>query len=628
MLLGVGYSQFRAGFSAAGESVFPPGARLSLLPNEHFSSWSGNALTDWVDLGPIFARPSSSAPSIDSEFTAYAAVYDLTSAPSGVGFTIAKSAQAINNQLAHRFQLDYQYTNAQSASALGVQIYEANGDGNTYFWNPTSASWSTAAYTIPLPPSTARTRYACDVVPQPASAVATTMGTKTVTVSVLAYSDGTATTMVAYTLYRIGLYEKFNLAIEKEAGGERTLWLPIRDAPNASSMSRAGGGAPILEIADASRASYKVLSASQPIFPYHPALSHRALAVNSNSWTNLLQGSNDFGTDWAVANCSRTPNAVISPVVGETVPSAVLLTAFSDPAVCAQATGSIATNRTYVGGVWVKKIFADNISTTIELALFSTTGERAYSYTVKQADGWKLLAIPATTFGAGDLSNVVFRIRFHATGGSIAVASSYLYDVTGRPSVLYPPVCQTPVGSTGAVAATTCNAITASPGVNVLHPYLQRTLASVVRGATDLVIVPLYDGPDQPNGVIFDVAQSASANRLVLRVNAGALELRRWDSAGHSWVSSLNLSTSPSPSAGTMTWLRDTEILVRAIWDDNSTQLSAGHGNAPSGTKPGSWAPSDANVSTITIGNDLADANAFDGLISDVEVLQLGAPIS
>jgi len=146
-----------------------------------------------------------------------------------------------------------------------------------------------------------------------------------------------------------------------------------------------------------------------------------------------------------------------------------------------------------------------------------------------------------------------------------------------------------------------------------------------VRGSLSLTIVPTFDASSQPTGqVIFDLAQGAAQNRVVVRINSGALELRRWDNSGNQWIASLTLSRSPSPPAGSVTWARNTAITIRGIWDENSTMLSAGNGNA-SGTKPGSWAPSDTSVAFLTQGNDYAGANQFDGAVTAVEIDQLGA---
>jgi hypothetical protein len=223
------------------------------------------------------------------------------------------------------------------------------------------------------------------------------------------------------------------------------------------------------------------------------------------------------------------------------------------------------------------------------------------------------------TFGVGDVANLSLRIAWGAasSNGQIAVAAAYCSDVTGRAGVVYPPVCVTTVGATGSAKQTSCSVISDTPGINLLHPLTKRPLGSVTLGSFGGVLVPTFDASSQPNGVIFDVSQTApTANRVVLRVASGVLEIRRWDTSGNQWSASLTLTSSATPAAGQMTWLRDTVLTVRATWDDTATQISAGNGNAI-GTKPGSWAPSDALLSSITIGNDYAGANQFDGIITE-----------
>jgi hypothetical protein len=308
-------------------------------------------------------------------------------------------------------------------------------------------------------------------------------------------------------------------------------------------------------------------------------------------------------------------NAQISPIVGETSPTATQLTATGTTASAAQQVGTVGINpasKTYVGGVWVKKLTSDASTVRVELV---STNTYTTTYTLTQAQGWQLLPINVT-FTAGDIANLNFRIRWAnaSATSSIAAASAYLYDVTGRPGVLYPPVCITGAGATGIVKPTSCAAVTASGAL--LHPQTLRPLASTVRGSFGAVLVPTFDAASQPDGVVFDVAQGAAQNRVVLRVASGVMELKRWDNAGNTWTASVTLTSSATPAAAATTWLRDTEITVRALWDENSTMLSVGTGNA-SGTKPGSWAPSDDALVNLTIGCDYLLANQFEGMISD-----------
>lgn len=625
--LGIGYSQFRDGYSSDGETGFPVGCRINVLTHEHFDAWGAGVPTGWTKAGTGTLTQSTSDASINWEFTGNAAVLDLTGAASGTTVGLSQTAANANNQYTHRLQLDYKYTNAQSVSVLTIQVTDANSDGNTYYWNPTTATWSTAAYSIPVAPSSSRGRFACDIVPQSASNTASVGGTSSLSVKVFATSDGTATTQTTYTLYRVGLYEKFSLAIEQSALGERSAWYPLIDAPGWTTANRAAVTGTIIEVANSTRTAYKVLpTTTAAAFPYHPALSGRGYRASS-AWTNLVKGSNDFGADWTLSAATKTANTTVSPAIGDggTAPT---LTKTGTSGFIYNVIGGTPNNKSYVGGIWIKKLSADNNFTDVTLKLLGTTSFST-TYNVTQAQGWVLLPFSAN-FGA-DAGTFVFELHWGAasSNGQIAVADAYVYDVTGKTGVLYPPIIRSAAGSTGTLTATKCQAISASQGVNVLHPLLQRNLASVVRGSLGLTIVPTFDAASQPSGVIFDLAKGAAADRVVLRVNAGALELKRWDDAGNTWTASLTLSQSLSPASTAMTWQRDKAITVHAFWDENSTMLSAGGGNV-TGTKPGSWSPLDTLVSSLTVGEDYthAGANCFDGIIKGVELIQLGAPVS
>lgn len=626
--LGVGTSQFRANYSSAGETVFPTGARINLLANEHFSSWSVGAPVSWTKVGTGTLTQSTSAPSINWEFTGNAAVFDFTSAVINDDIGLNQTTTLVNNQLTYRLQVDYAYTNLQNVGVLQVRITDTNPDGVTYYWNPTTATWGTAIYNTIIPPSAARGRFACDIVPQRASTTASTAGTSTITIKLAAICDGTATTKTTYTIYRVGLYEKYSLAAESLAVGERTLWLPLVDSAGPSSASRTAGTGGLLEPANAARTAYKfVQSSTGASFPYHPALSARGYRSHG-TWTNIVKDSNAFtGASWTVANATATANAQISPIVGETVASATQLTATSVVGKVSQQLGAAPINpasKVYVGGVWAKKLTADASSIGIDMV---STSVQTMSYALAQSAGWQLLPFKAT-FGAGDVANLSLRIRFADASAttSVTFGDAYCYDVTSNPDVLYPPVARSGAAAVGVLNASLNRALTSNTGVSVLHSLTLRTLASVARGALGLTVVPTFDAISQPNGVIFDVAQAAAQNRIVLRVASGVLELRRWDNAGNQWVSSLTMTKSATPAAGQVTWLRDTSILVRCSWGDANTQLSAGNGNAAPGTKPGSWAPLDTSVAAIGVGNDWVQANQFEGSVTLLSVEQVGAP--
>ncbi len=617
---GVGYSQFRAGFSAAGEPVFGSGTRLCILVDEHFSSWTTGVPDNWTHLGSGTLTQSTAAASINHEFTNNAAVLDLSAAGAGTFAGLSQAALAINNRLTHRVQLDYSYTNTQNVAALVMQVIDANTDGSTYYWNPTTAAWSTTEHSIPVAPSSSRARFAFDVVPQLQGDDTAAYGTTTITVKVFATSDGTSTTKILYTLYRLGLFEAFQLTDELSASGERTLSLPLRDAPGWATATRTAGASLVVPT-NALRNEYKILSGTLASFAYHPSLGDSSFRAHT-AWINLLKGSNDFGTDWTATNCTVTAAAEISPIVGELSATAPQCTLTVMGGSIKQTAGGNPASKTFTCGLWVKKLSSDSAFTDVTLSLVSTT-TKSKTFNVTQAQGWVLLPFTAT-FAGTDTASLVFKAQWGAatSNGSVAVATSYLYDVTATPGVLYPPVGVTTVGSTATLGATDCLAITS--GADVLHPLLLRAMVTQTRGALGLTIVPTFDAASQPNGVIFDSALGAAQNRLVLRVASHVLEFRRWDNAGNQWVASLALSLNPSPAAGSMTWARDEEIVIRCAWDGVSTQLSAGNGNA-SGTIPGSWAPAETAIK-IAIGNDYAGANAFNGHVTLLEVDQSGAP--
>src|SRR5206468_1275255 len=128
-----------------------------------------------------------------------------------------------------------------------------------------------------------------------------------------------------------------------------------------------------------------------------------------------------------------------------------------------------------VGGVWVKKISADGNFTDVTVQLGATT-IFTKTFSVKQSDGWTLLPFQFN-FGGSEVNLMAFAVKWGASSsnGQIAVADAYLYEVTGKTGVLYPPVVRTAVGATASTNASSTFAITA--GANVLHPLTQRALA-------------------------------------------------------------------------------------------------------------------------------------------------------
>lgn len=616
--LGVGFSQWRAGYSSAGETVFPSGARINILANEHFSSWTGATPDSWTASGT--QTQSSSASGINWEFTGYALQWNATAAASGSTFRLTQ-AGTCNNQVNHVLEVDYAYSNPQSAAVLQLLIYDAQGN----IYQPSTGTWSaTASYSSVLPVSSSRTRYSLTFSPH--ALTSSMIGQSQINVRLQLVSDGTSTTQQTYTFYRVGLYEQFSATVESAAQGERTAWWPLHDALGWTTFSRTAGGT-LIEPANYNRSAYKVAgSATDPVFPYHPALSGRGFRACS-TWTNTLKGSNDFNTDWTKTNCTATLNSAISPILGETVATATKITASGAGATSvAQLTGTTPTSKTFVGGVWVKLVAGT--PTACALSMSSTSTTKSVSFT--PTTSWQLVPLGSAVFGVADVAALTFKVSFTASSGTdaIALASAYAYDVTGKTGVLYPPIVQTPIGSTASINPTKLQATTATLNTNVLHPLLQRAMLSTAQGLVTFVVVPTFDASSQPNAVLFDIAQTATTNRVVLDVNAGTLRLRTFDSASRTGTATLTLTAGSTPASGSMTWLRDTAITIRCRWSaDGSLSLSAGNGNASS-SAVASFTSVDGSQVAIGLGNDYALANPFDGVVRDFEPVQIGAPVS
>jgi len=637
--LGVGYSVFRAGYSATGEVVAAATARINLLSGEHFDTWAGSpsAPTGWTytPSGAAHLSALSSDAYLNSEFTAYVAKINLAAVAAGLSDQLSQVV-VVNNQVTYRFELDYLY--AGTVSNLLVQIVDTTSLDSTLhrYWNPTTETWGTAVYSISIPASTTRDRYSCDVTPQASSTTDATPGTGQITVKIITQSDGTTASQIAYKLYRVGFYEKFSPTIEIDAGGERTLWLLLEDGLGPCTFTRAAGP-DIIEPASADRSSYKRFYdagwiSSPPEFPYHGALSARGYRSCSSGWTNLLAGSNDFngaGSDWTLVNAAATASSVVSPIVGETSATATSLEGGGGgtaPSIYQPDLIADPNAKSYLAGVWVKKITTDADFQEVTLTLEAIGGvtSKTVTYTMTTAGGWQLLVISAVSFVAGD-SGCPLRFTVGwgddhpaGTSGIIAVASAYVYDVTGKTDVLYPPVIQTAIGSTDAAEATTCIAVVS--GAN-LHSLTQRPLTTLANGLLNLTVVPTFSANSQPDQTIFDFGQNTTTNRFVLRIVSGVLQVTIFDSSTGTHTASITLTEKSDPATGECTWLRDTAIAIHCRWSSTTgLDVTAGNGNANQvSSLP--WTVSDASLAGIGIGNTVAGAGQFDGLITGVEVI-------
>lgn len=539
--------------------------------------------------------------------------------------------------------------------------------------------------------ATTRMRCAIDVYPQRASQTAALRGTSSITLRIGAVSDGTATTTVKYTLYRAQLYPKHDHVTELEASGIRTTWLPLRDSLGWSALTVSASGA-LIENAEADRSSVKSFAGTLPLFEYHPAIGRRGYRntatwtniittsiPTSGTWTasacTITNGATSLPTvgDTAGASVytvSVAKTASTALVTGTSTASKSIIAGAwckrisADPgnqagtititSGSATATGSgfssswvgseirTAAGYTYVvaavGGATTLTLseLAIRTETAVQFAvadavIFVTNAAVSaglyHSFWLNQSEGWKLLPCPKTDFDA-TVSNMVVAVRFPAdpVSAQFSLAHVYAYDVSGKTDVLYPPHVTTS-GGTANVGARYLKATTDNVGTDVKDEMTKAVIASVSRGSMDLTVVPTYGATSQPNATLIDICESATVNRLHLHVVSGVLTLTRYNAAGSSAAISLTLTGKSDPSAGQLTWRRDEAIRIRARWDDDgNTSLSAGGGNASGATVAAPF--TDTAVDTFNIGATAAGASYFDGIITDLEIAEVGGPVS
>lgn len=765
---GVGFTQFRAGFSSVGEPILSSGARINLLLNEHFSSFSSSTPDSWTAAGTITRSTANASPQpqINHEFTSYCCQLDLTGIAATTAYDISQTA-TVNNQVAHRFELDYAYTNGQLVDTLKLVLYETDNRGVQWYWPvepvaqagtitvtegslvvtgtgtafETNGTWagmplvtadnrthiidrvvsateltlrsaplfgegdatfSVQAWTetqqiiaVPVGSSAVtRQRLAFDVYPRAASQTTYSRGQQTITVLIRVTSDGTSTTQVVHTLYRVGLYEKHDPLIEEQATGERTCWLPLRDALGWAQQTNTGTGATI-ENANALRTAFSSSddTPALPMLDYHPALGRRAYR-NYSTWTNVLLQSNDFSA-WTTSNATYNGTVASPDFAGFSAVVAGSVTTSSTSGYIQRASSTAAANKSWLHGLWCKRSSADpgyqagtititagsasvtgsgtsfvtggawsgveimtasgyrykvasvTNATTLTLdgvagrtetavqfkvadvkvaLLYGSTEGGARSFFLAQSDGWQQLACSPVTLGAvaGDVGVRVYFLGQSA--GTFYATCAYIYDVTSKTDVLYPPVCITDA-STKAAGPCYLDAITDNVGTDVNSELIKTALVSVSRGALGLTIVPVYGAASQPNQSILDICESTTANRLHLHVDTGALKLTRVNNTGTSTSMSLTLTSSSSPTSSQVTWRRDEPIAIRLRWDDDGkASLSAGDSNVAATLSAASY--SDSAVDTFRIGANASGANPFDGHITDLEIAQVGTPIS
>lgn len=629
--LGIGYSMFRADFSAAGEIVGGVGTSsdpsLNILQNEHFNKWSGSIPTGYNTSGTIHKVTSDGYINYEfftsDGFQPCVAQIDMTSAAIGSTASISQQAFYLNNQIEHHVEIDYAYTSPQSIESLSCTIFDPS---NTQYWN--GASWQTSIYKFVLPPSAVRTRFSVDVVPVTATAV--NLGMSFLTVKVSAIYDGTATTQIKYNLYRFGFYENYSEELEASALGDRLSWYPLVDALGYTTGSRnAGTGNDyIVEPANADYSIVKFQPDTQLTFPYHPALGGRGYLSTGYNWKNLIEYSNTVTqSPWQLLNASAIQNIIYSPLGGETSPTATLLIKSSLSGQIQQIIqGSpTVTNHSFIAGGWFRSISSSPTDLTITLSASSGKSLRQ-TFTISSTK-WTYVSTAAFTFGPSDTGSLIMSIGWAAASSTAPMSAfcTFLYDTTGHKNVKNPPVIVT-TGTQDSVAPAQLQAVTDSTGSNVLHPYLKRPLISVNNGALNMTVVPMFDGDSQPDGYLFDVAATSVRDRFSIAVKSGNLVFSYRDDTGTypARIVSFALTSSIDPSANALTWRRDQALSIRAIFIQSSLYVSAGNSSGQQSVN--AWTScDDTQLKALYIGSDFTGNNPFDGILTDVEILQVGS---
>lgn len=625
--LGIGYSQFRAGYSSAGEVVMPSGATLNQVTNEHFSAWTGSTPDGWTKAGTGTLAKKAELPEINYEFTDYAAQIDLTGELAGVYLQLSQTTALCNGKAPQRLEVDYAYSNTQDVATLKVWL--TTGASNEWYWDFDAEAWTTTASYAYLDPSASRTRFAADIEPLTEETVTAYLPTESeppaligvdhIKVNLSVISDETATTQIPYTLYRVGLYERFDTALDEAAAGERVCWRPLESAALASSgEAQASGSGVVLEAANAEESLLRAIT-SAGTYPYHPALSGRAYRAMS-SWTNLIQFSWALDSSWSASSgtLSSTVGVEYPTVPGNSVGQLAIFIPVGSGYIQQASIVSNPSSKSYSAGVWLKGLSDLNpngISVTISL-LSGTTVVGSQTFDVSSSQ-WTRCPLKVVTFGGGHTSDLRMRI---ACSSVFVASNAYCFDVTSKgTSVLYPPPVVT-ISASATASGHYYKVLSSTPGSDTLHPLYKRQQLPMARGALSLTVVPTFSA-DQPSGYILDVAAGATTNRLALRVSSGALLAQQWDSAGNTRSCSLTLTN--AVVSGQVRWLRDTAILIRLFWDSQRLALGAGDASTEA-LSPGSWVPTDTQT-VFNLGADRTGANGFDGLLSNLEVFQIGA---
>ena len=637
--LGVGYSQFRAGYSAAGEPALATGAQMSLTTNGNFATWTGGAGTNPDNWSPS-AYTAGTCDKLTAqtgtnwEFTDYAAQLNLTGVAAGSGRELLQTVTIRDANIEHSIEVDYEYSNAQNASVLQMSVAMPTENGSVRL--DQSGEWDSNQInlaTILLPPGDGRRKFRITFTvptvgtvitsPQfPTSKLVVAPNSNKIQISLRVISDGTPTTQDTFQIYAIQVYELWSKDRQLAAQGERTLWAPFMGGTqgNVTSSVTAYSGTFFFPI-NAERNRLLEARTSHAVTAYHPALSGFGLmSVDPFGWTNRVDDGYTLAS-WTLGSCSASTNATSAPIYEEEIAGITSATVFtaSSTGAYVQTTSSSAGGSAvrWMAGVWVKKISPDTDFTDVTLSFFGVA-KSSTPYTIRQADGWRLLSIPALS---DTNATQTFRISWGAAfaSGQLAIWGPHVYELgVANLTAQYPPVMiRSGTGADAAIAGLVNVLSTSTTGTDVYDPQMKFRMVSVTRGAVYFKVVPTFTPVSGLDGVLFVAGASDTANKIQIDIAGTTLYVRHYDG-------SANYSASVSIAG----WQRDQAYEVRASWNAaTGLSLTAG-GVSASASAPGGFAPSEASVNRIRLGCNYGGTAQYNCLIADLEVTQIGEPIA
>lgn len=636
---GVGYSQFRAGYSGAGEPVFSSGAKLSLTTDGNFATWTGGAGTNPDNWSPS-AYTAGTCDKLTSqtgtnwEFTDYCAQLNLTGVAAGSGRELLQTITIRDAEIEHSIEVDYEYSNAQDASVLQLSVLMPTENGSARLNQ--DGEWDANQINLPLvllPPGDGRQKFRITfTIPTvgtvvtsaefPSSKVIVSPNSNKITLSLRVISDATPTTQDTFQIYAIQVYELWSKDRQLDAQGERTLWQPFTGGTQGNVDYTVSSTGTVFMPINASRNRLLEYRVGSGLTSYHPALSGFGLAaLDPLGWLNRVDDGFTLAS-WTLSNCSASTNADVSPIYEEELAGTTTATRFTATVAGAYvqtASSSVGAGAVkWMAGVWVKKISPDTDFTDVTLSFFGIS-KSSTTYTVRQADGWRLLSIPAINDTS---ATQTFRVSWGAAfaTGQVAIWGPHVYELGVATLVAQYPPCiaiRSGTGADASVSNTTYRMLTSTTGTDVYDPQMKFRMVSVTRGAIYFRIVPTFTPIASLDGVLFMAGASDTTHKIQVDIVGTSLFVRHYDG-------SANYSASVSIAG----WQRDTAYEVRATWNAaTGISLTAG-GVSASASPPGGFAPSEASVSRIRIGCNYAGGAQYNCLIADLEITQIGEPIA